>query len=319
MARFAYLFQPPDYRQMKFFWPLANFLPGSLSSAFLAGQSLKIKPLKPLISAQGTAVSGYLIPCPLLPFSLTMLDEECILDKIVSAGWLAEKEGASILGVGGYLGAVADSKPMIHRHLKIPLTTGTTLTAWAALESLKRAAEGKNLKLADSTFAIIGPFGKTACLCAEALKGKVKELILGGDDKEKLEALKTRLAGTDTLVTVEPDANKAAGGKPFIVDAAPGRSSLDRTILSPESFLCDLTMDAEPGKIAGRANGLVTLPRLSRQDLPLPASTVPASLAEVILLTLERKLSDYSLGDNANLAKLEEMAGFAVNHGFEPY
>jgi predicted amino acid dehydrogenase len=40
-------------------------------------------------------------------------------------------------------------------------------------------------------------------------------------------------------------------------------------------------------------------------------------MAETMLLTLENKCVNYSLGEQINLDKLEDIANIAVRHGFE--
>jgi predicted amino acid dehydrogenase len=65
--------------------------------------------------------------------------------------------------------------------------------------------------------------------------------------------------------------------------------------------------------------GLIKLPY--PVELPLnfglPKDLVPASLAETMLLALEERFVNYSVGLNMNLDKLEEIADVATKHGFE--
>ena len=44
---------------------------------------------------------------------------------------------------------------------------------------------------------------------------------------------------------------------------------------------------------------------------------IQPSLAEIVLLLLDGKFISYSLGENSNLDKLEEIADIAVQHGYE--
>ena len=52
-------------------------------------------------------------------------------------------------------------------------------------------------------------------------------------------------------------------------------------------------------------------------DTGLPRDMVYAAMAETMLLTFEEKFVDYSLGSSINPDKLEEIADFSVQHGFE--
>ena len=52
-------------------------------------------------------------------------------------------------------------------------------------------------------------------------------------------------------------------------------------------------------------------------DTGLPKDMVYACVAETMLLTFEMQFVNYSLGDNINPDKMEEIADIAVRHGFE--
>ncbi|MBI5145540.1 MAG: hypothetical protein HZA27_05100, partial [Candidatus Omnitrophica bacterium] len=96
--------------------------------------------------------------------------------------------------------------------------------------------------------------------------------------------------------------------------------------LKPGAIICDASL---PSIIAGKASlrpdttlikaGLVSLPYPGdlNLDLGLPKGIICACLAETMLLALDERFVDYSLGENINLDKMEEIADLATQYGFE--
>jgi predicted amino acid dehydrogenase len=81
--------------------------------------------------------------------------------------------------------------------------------------------------------------------------------------------------------------------------------------------LCDVSAS---WNIADNHNGRPDVTIIKGGLIKLPNAVdnfVHASLAETMLLTLEGKFTSYSLGDDINLDKMEEIADLAMRHGFE--
>ncbi|MCM8781237.1 MAG: hypothetical protein NC908_04880, partial [Candidatus Omnitrophica bacterium] len=93
----------------------------------------------------------------------------------------------------------------------------------------------------------------------------------------------------------------------------------------PNSIVCNFSL---PKNIESQMNlsgdvtfvnaGLIKLPfkfEFSLYD-SLPSDIVSASLAETLLLTFESRFVNYSIGENINLDKLDEIADIAARYGF---
>ena len=52
-------------------------------------------------------------------------------------------------------------------------------------------------------------------------------------------------------------------------------------------------------------------------DRMMPKDNIYACIAETMLLALEERFVNYSLGDNINLNQLEEIADIAAHYGFK--
>jgi predicted amino acid dehydrogenase len=332
MKTFAFLFHADNIRQVREFWPITRIVPDFFIKRFLKNQEFKVIHIKSVKSSTNEEVQGYFIVSPALPKTNgepdPELQEELILDKIITAGFLAKDLGAQILGLGGYVSFVADKKPMIYKHVKIPITSGTAFTAWSVVEGVYRKAKEKGIDLKKSSLAVIGADCGLGSLCSRKLSEYCPMITLSGSQRSKLDALKTMIQNMSKAeVVIEQDSQKAANDADIvIITSLEPKATFSLDSLKPHSIVCDLCLskaiddkelqNKSSGIIEG---GLVKLPNSVHIgiSLGLPKDTVCASMAETILLTLEGKFATYSLGDPINFDKLEEIANIAVKHGFE--
>jgi len=328
MHTFAFLFNPVDLKHIREFWPLTRLMPDFFIKSFLKDQEFKVSKLKTFKSSQNKEIQGYFIVSPLLPEQVVGLDEELVLDKIITASYLARDLGAELLGLGGYAAVIADKKPMLYKHLKIPVTSGTSFTAWSVIEALHRLTKAKNIDFKKSTLAITGATSSIGSLCARKLSANFGKIIISCKQNEKLEALKKVILQLNPVeIQIEKDANKAIENADIIIAACAEKDSvfnLDK--VKPNAVILDICLHLH---ISGKHNhrqditviegGIVKLPLQphSQTGMGLPKDMISASMAETMLLTFEEKFNTCSLGENSNLDKLEPIANLAVRHGFE--
>jgi len=327
MQTFAFLFHPTSMRQIKHYWPITSILPQSLVKSFLKNQKPKIIHIKKLKSLTGKEIDGYVIMSPLLPESILEVDEESILQKIVDAGGQAKELGANILGLEGYFATVADKKPMIYKHIKTAVTSGSTFTAWSVFESVYLTSQLNKLDLKKCTVTFFGPNNAIGSLCARKFAEHCGQIMLTGGITQKLECLKSAMAGMPASVIVEEDTQKAIKRADIIINCYNGPSVLfDISDIKPGAIVCDAAVFKH---IADKARKRKDITVIDCGNIKLPLSQKLSStmtdhenmicsyMAETMLLTLENKCVNYSLGEQINLDKLEDIANIAVRHGFE--
>jgi predicted amino acid dehydrogenase len=99
--------------------------------------------------------------------------------------------------------------------------------------------------------------------------------------------------------------------------------NLNISELRPKAIICNYNCKEEDGylrkDIAIINAGQIKLPFAEKLvvNTALSGNTVSAPLAETMLLTFEERFVNYSLDENTNLDKLEEIADIASRHGFE--
>lgn len=331
MNTFAFLLHPTSLHQVKNFWPLARILPNSFLKPFLKNQDFNVLTTKKIKSPLGSETQGFLIVCPLVPDdfeALIKLDEELVLDKIISASHLARRMGARIMGLGGHLGLLADKRPMIYKHTRLPVTCGSAFNAWTAFESVYKTLGIKNIVLKNTSVAVINPDNASGMLCARKFSESCAKLILCGGQKQRLDIIKCKVAETSAIpIEIKEELPEVLRSADIVINTQVGFDlGFNPADLKEDAIVCDISVfqhmaqqSAQRPDISVINCGMIRLPLGEKLgvSLDLPDQTVCASLAETMLLALEGKFVNYSLGENVNPDKLEEIADVAVRHGFE--
>lgn len=324
---FAFLTHPLTLQHVKSLWPMTRLLPRSVIRSRLKNDSFKIVPLKKLKDIQGNEIEGCLIISAIHPEEIRQQDDELIFNKIIEAGSLSEKLGFKILGLGGYYSAIADRKPMLYKHMKVPVTTGSAFTAWCVFEGAFKAARKNRLDLKQLTVAILSPANSIGLLCARKFADHSARIILSGDRMGKLEKMRQLIQSTtQTRVDIENNPEKAVLESSIIINANPLNSLTALRGIKTSSIVCDVSIfESIRVKAPERPDitfidcTLVNTPfnGFTGCKLDLPHKTVSASLAETMLLSFRENFVNYSLGNNINPDKLEYIADIASHHGFE--
>lgn len=275
-----------------------------------------------LRSRLGQEARGFFVGCPLLPRQMLDLDQAETTARVVDAARLAEKLGAQVIGLGGYTSIVGDKGFTVARSVGAAVTSGNSLTAWATIEALRRLAKAKDF--GRCRLAVVGATGSIGALCARRLAPEVESIVLSARHRDRLELLAARLS---RRAEVELDARRAAAGADLVITTTSAPDALfAASDLKSGAVVVDVSVPrniavgpnprpdvviADGGRI--RAPGP---PRISA-DLGLPPGEVHACMAETMVLALAGRFESYSLGDDLDLARMDEIGRLAVAHGFE--
>jgi fatty aldehyde-generating acyl-ACP reductase len=329
MDTFAFIAHPLNLGQLKSYWPLTKIMPDFLFKPFRGNlPPFKISKIKNVRSVQGKEIQGYFIACSLLPEQILELSEDIFFDKILTAVRVADKLNAGIAGLGGYASVFGDKGRAIAKKLKIAVTSGSCLTAWSAYEAIHRIVRLKNKELRKSSLAVVGADTCVGALCAKKFLNEVEKIIICAQSKDKPELLKeTLLQMGSAEVVIEGDAHNAVKDADLVINASGGYDVLsDIAEFKPQSIVCDISvlrnLSSRPNRRADVTiieGGLIKLPypAVFGINTGLPDDIVDARMAEAMLLTFDRKFVNYSLGENINVDRMEEIANIAVQHGFE--
>jgi fatty aldehyde-generating acyl-ACP reductase len=309
--------------------PVTRAMPDSMVLALLKRQRpYVVSRIRHVRSRLGTEVEGCFIACPLLPRQMLDMEPAVVTDRIIAAARLAERLGARIVGLGGYTSVVGDKGLTVARNLDIAVTSGNSLTAWAAIEAIRRAAAAHDLDIAGERLAVIGATGSIGSLCSRRLAPLVAGTTIVARHRDRLDLLADALGASgapDVRVSLDPHAAIARSRLVITTTSAPD-ALFDIADLVPGSVVVDVSV---PKNVSVQDNprtdvviiggGRVrpgTPPEFSL-DLGLPRGIVYSCMAETMLLSLDGRFEDFSLGDRIDPPKVDEIGAAADRHGFE--
>jgi fatty aldehyde-generating acyl-ACP reductase len=330
MNSFAFFISPKTFKQIADFWPIAKILPASLLHPFLKNNlPFKVAHIK-IHPSSKKEILGHFIITNILPEENNSLNENALLNKIISAAHIAQHLNAGIMGLDRYSAIAAEKGLPFDKGLKIPLTSGSAYNAWSIFEGIYRIVRNRKIDFARLSLAIIGATNSIGSLCARKFSEIFSRMIIYANEKEQLQDLKQSLNQLNPVeVIIEQDIHKTINDAEVVVVTTDIKNdSLELKEFKQNAVVCDGSCNMDILSKAGArqditifAGGLIKAPFGvdKRASLGLPQDIISASLAETMLLTLEEKLVDYSMGDNINLDQMEEIADIAARHGFEVF
>jgi predicted amino acid dehydrogenase len=277
--------------------------------------------------ATGRECRGWFIACPFTPQRMMKLPVGRVYDKIVACGHKAESLGARIVGLGAYTSVVGDAGTTIAERLTTPVTTGDSYTIYMAVEAVRRAAAVMGISLADATTAIVGATGAIGSVCAEMLAADVGELILVGRRVEALEAVQERCSGQRAEVTISAEIEAIYEADLVLTVTSAIDSVIEPEHLKPGAVVCDVARPRDVSRrVAERRDdvlviegGMVEVPGPVDfgMNFGFPPKMAYACMAETMVLALEGRYEDYSVGKHLTVAQAREVGAICTKHGFK--
>ncbi|MEL7044032.1 MAG: hypothetical protein AAGL66_03315 [Pseudomonadota bacterium] len=219
----------------------------------------------------------------------------------------------------------------------LPITTGNSYSAsgalWAAHDAVERLGllalnRGKRVK---GKAMVVGATGAIGAACARLLARTAEELHLVSPESAKLLVLKESIErespGVRLVLASYADSDASIGDMDMIVTATSGagKKILDITKVKPGCVITDVArpLDLPPEEVAKRPDVLV----IESGEVALPGdvhmksigfderNVVYACLAETIVLTLESRFENFTLGRNLEWEKVHEIYKLGLKHG----
>jgi predicted amino acid dehydrogenase len=329
MGDFAFIIHPIElddvFRKLKFMrkWPVP------LVEAVVRGlPPFKVSEITG-IQSQLAETSGYFVSCPLTSKQMVALPEEKVVNKIVRAGKMAEKLGVKIVGLGAMTSVVGDAGITVDKHLDIAVTTGNSYTVATALQGTKKAAEMMDIDLSSAEVLVVGATGSIGSVCARILARDTRFLTLMARDKQKLDALSSRILRETGLATKVTSDLKRSLQRADIVIAVTGSADavIDVMDLKPGAVVCDVARPRDVSKRCAELRDDVLVIEGGVVDVPgmvdfgfnfgFPPRTSYACMAETMILSLEKRFESFTLGRDLSVAQVDEITRLADKHGFK--
>jgi len=287
-------------------------------------------------SPTGDEAEGWMITVGGTPREIMAHGPEFTYSRLLAAAKMAKKLGAQIMGLGAFTKVVGDAGVTVAKRAPLPITTGNSYSAsgalWAAHDAVKRIGRvhvGESGKVAGKAM-VVGATGAIGSVCARLLAKAVDEIYLAAPEPAKLLALKESIEQETpgAMVHVAGSADRDLADMDIIVTATSGagKKILDITKVKPGCVITDVArpLDISAEDVAKRPDvlviesGEIQLPGdVHMKDIGLPKGIAYACLAETIVLTLEGRFENFTLGRNIEWEKVQEVYKLGLRHGMK--
>jgi predicted amino acid dehydrogenase len=257
--------------------------------------------------------------------------------RLLAAADMAKKLGAQIMGLGAFTKVVGDAGVTVARRAPLPITTGNSYSAsgalWAAHDAVLRMdllPKPKGKERVKFKAMVVGATGAIGSACARLLVRAAEEVYLVSPETAKLLALKESILKDtpDAKLYLSARADKDIAEMDMIVTATSGagKKVLDIMKVKPGCVITDVArpLDLPAEEVAKRPDvlviesGEIEVPGdLQVKNIGLPKNVVYACLAETIVLALEGRFENYTVGRAIEWAKVHEIYKMGLKHGMK--
>jgi len=287
-------------------------------------------------SPLGVEAEGWLITVGGTPKQMLAHSAEFTYKRLLQAAKMAKRLGAQIMGLGAFTKVVGDAGVTVAKLADIPITTGNSYSAsgalWAAADAVRRMGlieveKGKKLK---AKAMVVGATGAIGSVCSRLLAMAFTDIYLVDIRHSRLLALKeSMLKDTpDAHIEITTRVDKYLPDMDVIVTAtsAAGKKVLDIMAVKPGCVITDVArpLDLSPEDVAKRPDvlviesGEILLPgEPEMKDIGLPPKVAYACLAETIVLALEGRFENFTIGRNLEWQKVKEIYRMGLKHGMK--
>ncbi len=240
------------------------------------------------------------------------------------------------MGLGAFTKVVGDAGVTVAKQAPLPVTTGNSYSAsgalWAAHDAVRRLgiADVDEDGVIRGKAMVVGASGAIGAACARLLALASDELWLVSPETAKLLQIKEEIERDNPRAEVHVATDPAAAlpDMDIIVTAtsAAGQKVLDIMSVKPGCVITDVArpLDMSAEDVAKRPDvlviesGEVELPgKVRMKQIGLPDGVVYACLAETIVLALEGRYENFTVGRNLSWPKVKEIYRLGLKHGMQ--
>jgi predicted amino acid dehydrogenase len=271
---------------------------------------------------------GWFIGCPLTAKQMVELPEEFVMDRIIESGRVAQELGAKIVGLGAFTSIVGDAGITVAKNLDIAVTSGNSYTVATAIQGTKEAAQMMGKSLKECRAVVVGATGSIGSASVRLLAREVKHITLVARHREALEELAQELIEQNHCeVAVSQNIHFALKEADIVITVT---SALDFLIeprdLKPGAVVCDVARPRNVSREVSRQRndvlviegGIIHVPGNVdfHFDFGFPPRTSYACMSETMILALDGRYENFSLGRHLELEKINLISRLAEKHHF---
>jgi predicted amino acid dehydrogenase len=340
--RFAYIVYPLDQSDLKRLKPiemLADVVPGAMDpveKAMAYAPPFVYSKVTGIQSPTGAEAEGWLIALGETPEQMQAHGAGFTTKRLLQAARSARRRGAQVMGIGIFPKGLRDTSLDVAKHAVLPITTGNSYTAsaalWAAAEAVRRLgrAKLKNRKILKAKAMVIGATGSVGAICSRLLAKGFEEVTMVSRNMAKLLSLQESITAETpgVTLTVSTRADTHLRHMDVVVAASSGADEvLDIMRLKPGCVVTDINSPSVFTKeeVAKRPDvlvirgGAIRLPgdSVEMKDIGLPPGVVYPGMAETVILALEGRFEEFTVGSEPEWDKVREIYRLGTLHGMQ--
>jgi predicted amino acid dehydrogenase len=343
--RFAFVIHPLSQEYFKKVKPIElmsrvspPILMDSLEKALAYMPPMVYSKVQGIKSPTGVEVEGWLITVGGTPREIMSHSPEFTYRRLLAAAELARKLGAQIMGLGAFTKVVGDAGATVARRAPLPITTGNSYSAsgalWAAHDAMLRMnllPRPKGKERVKFKAMVVGATGSIGAACARLLVRAAEEVYLVSPETAKLLALKASIErespGAKVHLAASTERDLAEMDMIVTATSGAGKKVLDIMKVKPGCVITDVArpLDLPPEEVAKRPDVLVIesgeihLPGddVQMRHIGLPPGVAYACLAETIVLALEGRFENFTVGRHIEWEKVREIYQLGLKHGMK--
>jgi predicted amino acid dehydrogenase len=342
--RFAFVIHPLSQEYFKKLKPVdllsrvsPPLLMNSLEKVMAYAPPFVYSKIEGIKSPTGVEAEGWLISVGGTPKEIMSHSPEFTYRRLLAAADMAKRLGAQIMGLGAFTKVVGDAGITVAKRASLPITTGNSYSAsgalWAAHDALLRMRllpRPKGSERVKFKAMVVGATGAIGSACSRLLVRAAEEVTLVSPETAKLLALKASILQEtpDAKVVLSASADARIGQMDMVVTATSGagKKVLDIMKVKPGCVITDVArpLDLPPEEVAKRPDvlviesGEIELPGdLKVKNIGLPKNVVYACLAETIVLALEGRFENFTIGRAIEWEKVREIYQMGLKHGMK--
>lgn len=321
--KFAFVIHPMRARDISRKYPALGVLPEPWIEGLLTKMSPKIAgAVTGIKSIDGRTTEGIFIGLPLTPRQFLDLPQEFVYQRILECCELAHEEGCEIIGLGAFSSVVGDGGITVAQKSPIAVTTGNSYTVATAIEGSLKACDLVGIDLSSSTLAVVGATGSIGKTCAVILSEKFGNTILVGRDQART----SELAGQLPRAVGSTDVSDICSADLVVTVTSSDAALIEPQHLKVGAVICDV---ARPRDVSIRVakerpdvlvieGGVVSVPGdvEFEFDFGFPPKTAYACMSETMMLALEERAENFTLGKDVTVEQVNETLEMAKRLGF---
>jgi predicted amino acid dehydrogenase len=232
---------------------------------------------------------------------------------------------------------VGDAGATVAKRAPLPITTGNSYSAsgalWAAHDAVLKLGlvpRPNGREKVKFKAMVVGATGAIGSVCARLLVQVAEEVYMVSPETAKLLALKESILKEtpQAKMFLSARADKDIADMDMIVTATSGagKKILDIMKVKPGCVITDVArpLDLPPEEVARRPDvlviesGEIELPGdVSMKNIGLPKNVAYACLAETIVLALEGRFENFTVGRAIEWEKVREIYKLGLKHGMK--